>query len=78
MLEGLEPAKNRAYTCKVELLRGQLDAEDYEILLTALADTQKWGAKTLQKALRERGVLLADTTITRHRQNACACFRELD
>lgn len=76
MLEGLEPERHRLYYCKVELLRAELEPSDYEILQTALADRDKWGAKTLQKALRKRGVMLADTTITKHRQQLCACFRD--
>lgn len=76
MLEGLEPVRNRNYSCKVELLREELEPSDYEILLTAIADPDKWGAKTLQNALRLRGVYLADTTIGKHRRKLCACFRD--
>jgi hypothetical protein len=76
MLEGLEPPKNRTYYCKVELLRDELEPSDYLILLSAIADTEKWPAKTLQKALAQRKVKLSDTTIGKHRQQVCACFRD--
>ena len=75
MLEGLEPLKNRVYTCKVELMQEQLDAKDYQILLDAIADSVRWSAKGLSNALKTRGVTLADTTITRHRTQVCNCFR---
>lgn len=76
MLEGLEPPKNKAVYCKVEQMRETLATEDYEILIAAVDDAKKWPAKTLQNALRQRGVSLADTTITKHRLRTCACFRD--
>lgn len=75
MLEGLEPGKQR-FTCKVALIMEQLDKKDQEILKSAIDDTRKWGAKTLQKALATRGIALADTTISRHRVGACRCYQE--
>jgi hypothetical protein len=76
MLEGLEPTKNRVYYCKVDLLKKELDTKDYQILIDAIADADKWSAKGLQTALRTRGVILADTTITKHRNQVCNCFRD--
>lgn len=73
MLEGLEPIKSRTYYCKVDLLKNRLDPADYAILLDAIADTNKWSAKGLSTALKSRGVILADTTITKHRNNICHC-----
>ena len=48
MLEGLEPIKNRVFYCKVDLLKKELQPKDYQILLDAIADTNKWSAKGLQ------------------------------
>lgn len=76
MLEGLEPPKNRIFTCKVDLLKETLEEADYKILLQAINDKNRWPAKTLQAALRERGLSLADTTISKHRQQVCACYRD--
>lgn len=76
MLEGLEPIKNRAYYCKVDLMRKDLDEKDYQILLDAINDPDKWSAKGLQTALRVRGVILADTTIARHRNKTCNCYKD--
>lgn len=77
MLEGLKPENNRAYYCKVETLGQELDAKDFAILEAALADHKSWSANGLSKALRKRGVVLADTTIAKHRNKHCWCFRKL-
>lgn len=76
MLEGLEPPKNKAVYCKVDLMKETLSSEDYAIFIAAVDDKDKWPAKTLTNALRQRGVSVADTTISKHRQRACACFRD--
>lgn len=76
MLEGLKPPANRAYYCRVNLLLAELEENDQDILNQALSDTQTWPAKTLSNALKQRGLVLADTTITKHRQGLCQCARE--
>lgn len=73
MLEGLKPPPNRAWDCRVKATLENLETDDQEILKTAIADTNTWPAKTLSNALRERGITLADTTITKHRQSLCRC-----
>lgn len=73
MLEGLKPPPNRAYFCRVAQALTDLDQADRDILEAALADLQSWPAKTLSNALRGRGLILADTTITKHRQRLCQC-----
>ena len=75
MLEGLEPVQNRVYYCKVDLLKKELEEKDYKILLEAIADADKWSAKGLQTALRVRGLVLADTTIAKHRNHTCNCYK---
>jgi len=75
MLEGLKPPPNRAYFCRVSQVLSDLAKEDQEILTTAIADHQSWPAKTLSNALKERGLSLGDTTITKHRKQLCACGR---
>lgn len=76
MLEGLKPPLNKVYYCRVSQLMAELDEADQEILNQAIADYQSWPAKTLQNALKERGLTLADTTITKHRKKLCACVKE--
>ena len=73
MLEGLEPPK-RNFTCRIKVLSDQLDKKDSDILLDAVNSPDKWPAKTLQNALKERGIILADTVIAKHRQQHCRCF----
>lgn len=75
MLEGLEPPRVN-FTCRVKTLNEELDKKDAQILSAALADVRKWPAKTLQKALKERGISLADTVISKHRQQLCRCFQD--
>jgi len=75
MLEELEPPKNKAVYCKVSDSLDNLDEQDRLILKRALADTDSWPAKTLSTALRSKGLSLADTTIAKHRNKTCACFR---
>jgi hypothetical protein len=75
MLEGLTPPKSKAEYCKIDLMKKDLSEKDYKILLDAIANSDVWGAKTLSNALRAKGVSLADTTITRHRRQLCACHR---
>jgi hypothetical protein len=75
MLEGLEPPKSKSVYCKVSQTLEKLEDNDAAILIAALADVDRWGAKTLQNALRERGLSLSDTTIAKHRNKTCACYR---
>jgi repressor of nif and glnA expression len=74
MLEGLTPPV-RLRTCGVRSVLETLEPEDQEILRMALADDDSWGAKTLERALRDRGVSLGQGTITHHRRLLCSCFR---
>ena len=75
MLENLETPKNRAVYCKIDQILQELEVSDQEILKAAIADKDRWGAKTLQNSLRERGLSVADTTISKHRNKTCACYR---
>lgn len=72
MLEGLSRPEPRAGYCKVKEILEKLDEDDRNILTNAIDDSS-WVAKQLSKALRERGLLLSDTTILRHRRRECIC-----
>lgn len=74
MLEGLEPTK-RHISCAVRKLLDSLEAQDNKILAEAVGDVGKWTSNALSKALRERGLILADHTITKHRNRSCVCYR---
>lgn len=75
MLEGLTPPPNKAIYCKVDQISRDLDESDRKIFIEAVDGVEKWGARTLTNALRQRGISIADTTITKHRVKACACYR---
>ena len=74
MLEGLKPPKSDK-PCAVISLANAMSETDRDILLDAVADTQAWTSNALSKALRERGIVIADHTITKHRNHTCVCFR---
>ena len=75
MLEGLTPPRNKAHYCKVADTMATLNVEDVTILTEALNDRDSWPASTLSTQLRLMGLSLADTTITKHRNQACVCYR---
>lgn len=77
MLEGMTPPRNKTLYCKIKDTADGLEPEDAAIFMQAIDSANVWGAKTLSNALRQRGVSVADTTITKHRSKACACYREL-
>lgn len=73
MLEGLEPPVNKA-VCKVERLAAELSQEDKEILESALADS-RWTTNALVSALADRGFVVGDTALRKHRDGKCCCAR---
>ena len=76
MLEGLTPPKNRSVYCRIADLAAEMSEADKGIFMTAIEDKEAWSANALSTALRQRGVSVADTTIAKHRNRACACFRD--
>lgn len=75
MLEGLRPPENKTVYCKIDQLAQTLEESDRKIFMAAIDDRDAWGARTLSTQLRNRGVDVADTTITKHRNHGCACYR---
>ena len=76
MLDGMKPPRTKAIYCKIDDLSQSLDDNDRAIFFAAIDDHDGWGARTLSTELRKRGLSVADTTITRHRQRVCACYRD--
>ena len=74
MLEGLEP-KKRHTACAVRKLMDTLGDKDSQILTDAVADVATWTSNSLSWALRQRGIIVADHTITKHRNRICVCYR---
>jgi hypothetical protein len=75
MLDGLTPPQNRAEYCKIADMAAEMKESDRTIFIGAIDDHASWPANTLSIALRQRGTSVADTTITKHRKRACACYR---
>ena len=75
MLEGLEPLPNGNSYCKVDRIAKDLSPEDGKIFVEAINDSKTWSAKGLEKALAQRGLRLTDGVISRHRNQACWCYR---
>jgi mRNA degradation ribonuclease J1/J2 len=74
MLDGLTPY-GKQLTCRVRSVLEELDEKDREILIAAIANSKTWQARTLENSLRERGITISDTSITRHRQGHCSCLK---
>ncbi len=77
MLEGMTPPRSKAVFCKIKDTAEALEPDDSAIFMQAVDSPELWAANTLSKQLRQRGVSVADTTITKHRTKTCACYREL-
>jgi hypothetical protein len=74
MLEDLRPPVKK-HSCKVQTVASGLSPKDAEILIKAVLDPI-WGFKTLSNELAQRGLVLTDLSIARHRRQQCACFRK--
>jgi hypothetical protein len=72
MLEGLTPPV-KELPCAVRKVLERLDESDQSILLKALADEETWPAKTLARVLADRGLMVSDGPIRKHRGNRCSC-----
>ena len=73
MLENLNTNPNKR-PCAVRTLWTNLDYADREILMANISDFSI-PVKRLEKALREVGVMLSDTAISRHRESHCSCSK---
>ena len=75
MLEGMTPPTSRTIYCKIADMSTELEEADRAIFMQAIDSPDQWGANTLSTQLRQRGLSVADTTITKHRNKTCACYR---
>lgn len=71
LLKGMQPP-TRLRGCFVAAEAEKLEPEDRKILLAACKDPA-WSVTALERSLRERGVMLSRSTITRHRNGMCQC-----
>jgi len=73
LLDNLEPPK-KVWPCRVRTLYSEFDKTDADIFDNAVSDPN-WKAETLSKALATRGITIAGSAITRHRQKECSCSK---
>lgn len=74
MLEGLTPPANN-FLCLVGQKRLELSEEDAQIL-DASFDDPRWTSSALRRALAERGFIVGETVMLRHKQKRCTCVRK--
>ena len=73
MLEDLQKPE-KIWPCRVRTLYSEFDKKDQDIFENAVLDTN-WPASTLSKALAVKGIIIACSAITRHRQKECSCSK---
>jgi hypothetical protein len=73
MLENLV-IRSRRYPCRVGDFYKTLSEADKEILMANLTN-DAISHNALSSALKTVGVVIADTSIARHRQGLCSCSR---
>lgn len=71
MLEDMMPPK-RLYSCRIRVLAATMTKEDATIFIKAVNDPN-WPIVTLVEALRNRGVDISASPITKHRKGMCSC-----
>jgi hypothetical protein len=59
--------------CKVRNVKTGLDDADVK-RLDNLIESPDWPIKTLERALAEKGILLSESVIRKHRMKSCGCF----
>jgi hypothetical protein len=74
MLEGLTPPLD-GFLCLVGQKRLDLSEEDRQVL-DASFDDPRWTSSGLRRALIERGFVVGETVMLRHKQKRCTCVRE--
>ena len=72
ILDNLQPT-NRSYSCRLRTILNELETTDQQILEAAIQDVANWSASALSKALTARGIKIADTSISKHRDGNCSC-----
>ena len=59
--------------CKVRKIKATLDEADVKRLDNVISSPE-WPIKTLERALAEKGIMLSETVIRKHRIKSCGCF----
>lgn len=72
MLEGLQP-RTVVRPCAVRSILEGLSDSDQKILRDALGNVDAWSNNGLATALGERGLIISDGPIRKHRSKRCTC-----
>lgn len=67
-----QPRKHQYQRCPVQAVLNQLDDNDRQLLLGALADRERT-ARSIADALATIGVAVRPDGVQRHRRGVCAC-----
>lgn len=73
LLNDLMPPK-RSWACAVRSTIEKLDKDDAAILSDAVMNTE-WKYLALESALAQKGVVLSQGVIKRHRTKVCSCWK---
>jgi hypothetical protein len=73
LLDDLE-LPQKIWPCRVRTIYSELEKKDQSIFEAAIQDNN-WKASTLSKALAVKGIIIAGSAITRHRQKECSCSK---
>jgi hypothetical protein len=73
LLDDLE-LPQKVWPCRVRTLYSEFEKKDKDIFESAVLDLN-WPASTLSKALAAKGIIIAGSAITRHRQKECSCSK---
>ena len=74
LLDDLSRPPSKVWNCRVRSIYNDLEQKNKDIFENALNDLN-WKAETLSKALAARGIRIAGSGITRHRQKGCSCSK---
>jgi hypothetical protein len=74
ILGDLNQPPTKIWPCRVRTLYNEFEKKDQAIFEAAIQDLN-WKASTLSKALAVKGVIIAGSAITRHRQKECSCSK---
>lgn len=72
MLEDMVP-EVKVTSCKVRKIAIEMSVEDNAILTAALDNMEDWSSNGLARALCQRGVIITEKPIRRHRNKECSC-----
>jgi hypothetical protein len=63
----------RRTPCKVRTILDSLDDSDRAILVKALSEHEAWSGNSLARSLSQRGLLITEKPIRKHRNRECSC-----